>query len=86
MYVNDVHVSVLLCAAVIVRYGIQCLPYFLHAPNGEAVKPDVIMFNWGLHDGPLGNTTVPGQAGLPDVYAAQLENITTMLQASVRAI
>merc|ERR1712039_253676 len=33
----------------------------------------------GLHDGPLGNATIPGQAGLPDVYAAQLEKITQML-------
>jgi hypothetical protein len=41
--------------------------------------PEVIMFNWGLHDGPLGNDTVPGQAGLPNVYAAQLEQITQML-------
>jgi hypothetical protein len=39
------------------------------------------MFNWGLHDGPLGNLTSPGQAGLPDVYAAQLENITIQLIA-----
>jgi len=27
----------------------------------------------------LGNATVPGQAGLPDVYAAQLRVITQML-------
>lgn len=43
------------------------------------VEIKVIMFNWGLHDGPLGNSTVPGQAGLPDVYAPQLETITQML-------
>ena len=36
----------------------------------------------GLHDGPLGNNTVPGQAGLPDVYAAQLEVITQKLMAT----
>lgn len=35
--------------------------------------------NWGLHDGPLENSTVPGQYGLPDVYAAQLEVITKNL-------
>ena len=46
------------------------------------MKPDVIMFNWGLHDGPLGNSTVPGQTGLPDVYAAQLEIITKNLLAA----
>jgi hypothetical protein len=61
-------------------YGIQCLDYFLRSPAGVLHKPDVIMFNWGLHDGPLGNSTVPGQAGLPDVYATQLENITLQLK------
>jgi hypothetical protein len=51
----------------------------LRSPGGVMLKPDIIMFNWGLHDGPLGNATVPGQAGLPDVYAPQLEIITQML-------
>eukprot|EP00656_Telonema_subtile_P018878 TRINITY_DN20254_c0_g1_i1.p1 TRINITY_DN20254_c0_g1~~TRINITY_DN20254_c0_g1_i1.p1 ORF type:complete len:269 (-),score=55.01 TRINITY_DN20254_c0_g1_i1:68-874(-) len=60
-------------------YGIQCLDYMLRSPEGVFLKPDVIMFNWGLHDGPLGNSTVPGQAGLPDVYAPQLEVITQRL-------
>ena len=53
-------------------YGVQCLDYMLRSPAGNLLRPDVIMFNWGLHDGPLGNKTVPGQAGLPDVYAAQV--------------
>mgnify|MGYP006883396472 CR=1 FL=1 len=61
-------------------YGIQCLDYFLRAPAGNILEPDIIMFNWGLHDGPLGNSTVPGQAGLPDVYAEQLDNITQKLK------
>ena len=60
-------------------YGLQCLDYFQRSPAGEFLKPDVIMFNWGLHDGPLGNVTVPGQYGLPDVYAEQLEAITQKL-------
>lgn len=63
-------------------YGVQCLDYMLRSPGGVFLKPDVIMFNWGLHDGPLGNSTVPGQAGLPDVYAAQLEVITQKLIAA----
>ena len=63
-------------------YGVQCLDYFLRSPQGRPLKPDVIMFNWGLHDGPMGNITVPGQAGLPDVYAPQLEVITTRLMAA----
>ena len=63
-------------------YGVRCLNYMLRSPGGDFLKPDVIMFNWGLHDGPLGNNTQPGQAGLPDVYAAQLENITVQLMAA----
>lgn len=62
-------------------YGVACLRYMLHSPAGEFLKPDVIMFNWGLHDGPLGNVTQPGQAGLTAVYAAELENITIQLKA-----
>ena len=60
-------------------YGLQCLDYFFQSPRGEPLKPDVIMFNWGLHDGPLGNKTIPGQAGLPDVYKIQLQTITQRL-------
>jgi hypothetical protein len=63
-------------------YGVQCLDYLLRSPAGVPLRPQVIMFNWGLHDGPLGNQTVPGQAGLPSVYAAQLENITVRLKAA----
>jgi len=63
-------------------YGVQCLDYMLRSPGGVFLKPDVIMFNWGLHDGPLGNNTVPGQAGPPSVYAAQLEIITQKLMAA----
>src|SRR4051812_11796498 len=60
-------------------YGIQCLPYFLRSPSGIILQPDVIMFNWGLHDGPLGNTTVPGQQGNASVYAPELALIMDML-------
>ena len=37
----------------------------------------------GLHDGPLGNATVPGQAGLPNVYSSQLEQITAKLKLTL---
>jgi len=63
-------------------YGLQCLNYMLRSPNGTFLRPDVIMFNWGLHDGPLGNRTVPGQAGLPAVYSKQLEMLTVRLKAA----
>ena len=46
-------------------YGVQCLDYFLRSPQGQQLNPDVIMFNWGLHDGPLGNSTVPARQVFP---------------------
>jgi len=60
-------------------YGIQCLDYFLRGPSGIPVKPDVIMFNWGLHNGPMNNATIPGQNGNTTNYASELENITQSL-------
>jgi hypothetical protein len=60
-------------------YGIECLDYMLRSPAGVPLTPDVIMFNWGLHDGPLKNITAPGQYGLPSVYAAELEIIVQKL-------
>lgn len=63
-------------------YGVLCLDYMLRSPAGNRLAPDVIMFNWGLHDGPLQNSTSPGQYGLPAVYAAELENITVQLKAA----
>lgn len=67
-------------------YGVRCLNYFIHHPNGQPLagttsNPLVIMFNWGLHDGPLGNATHPGQQGNSSVYAAQLREIATRLHA-----
>ena len=60
--------------------GVQCLDYFLRNPQGVRLKPDVIMFNWGLHDTHIGTAT-PGQSGPPDAYAAELTNITMQLKA-----
>jgi hypothetical protein len=60
-------------------YGEYCLDYFLRHPDGSAIKPDVIMYNWGLHDGPLGNGTHPGQQGNSSVYPGQLQNIAARL-------
>jgi hypothetical protein len=67
-------------------YGVRCLDYFLRHPNGVPLagtpaNPLVIMFNWGLHDGPLGNTTRPGQQGNSTVYGAQLRAIAARLAA-----
>lgn len=66
-------------------YGLQCLQYFLASPSGMDIKPDVVYFNWGLHDGPMGNSTVPGQNGNSSDYAPQLQQIATALQAWTQA-
>ena len=45
------------------------------------LRPEVLMFNWGLHSRfPAGSTpVVPGQHGDPAAYAANLEKITQKL-------
>ena len=50
-------------------YGIQCLDYWLRSPSGIEIAPDLVFFNFGLHDGPKlfayppANVTIPGQEG-----------------------
>jgi hypothetical protein len=44
----------------------------VRAPDGTALSPDVLMFNWGLHNSLAGNCTAPcdpGQSGPPAEYA-----------------
>jgi hypothetical protein len=60
-------------------YGVRCLDYFLASPSGMDISPDLILFNWGMHDGPLGNDTTPGQNSPPDNYTPTLTNLTTRL-------
>ena len=67
-------------------YGLRCLDYFIRHPNGVPLKGTkqsklAIMFNWGLHDGPLGNATRPGQQGNSSVYAGQLRQIASRLKS-----
>jgi hypothetical protein len=66
-------------------YGVRCLDFFLASPSGMAVKPDLILFNWGMHDGPMTNNTVPGQNAPPDNYTAELTNLTVRLKAFAAA-
>ena len=61
-------------------YGLKCLEYFVKDPAGKLLQPDVLMFNFGLHDGPLGNATEPGQQGNSSVYPGELEQIARGLQ------
>ena len=68
-------------------YGLECLDYFLSNPDGTPVHPDLILFNFGLHDGPCNgaNTTIPGGAGTSAVYSGQLKQIATKLKAYTAA-
>ena len=62
-------------------YGLQCLDYLLRAPDGTPLRPDVLMFNWGLHSRfPAGSTPIiPGQHGDPRVYRENLLAIAEKL-------
>ena len=66
-------------------YGLYCLEYFLHSPSGMDIKPDLILFNFGMHDGPMSNDTTPGQNAPPTNYAAELTLLTARLQASAKS-
>ena len=46
------------------EYGWRCLKYLLRAPTGTFIAPDILYFNWGLHNLILNvNNTIPGQSG-----------------------
>ena len=66
-------------------YGLRCLDYFLASPSGMDIKPDAVIFNFGMHDGPMGNVTWPGQNAPPNNYAAELTQITAKLVARTAA-
>ena len=66
-------------------YGLYCLDYFLHSPSGMAIKPDLILFNWGMHDGPMSNDTTPGQNAPPTNYGAELTALTAQLKTRAAA-
>ena len=64
------------------EYGLRCLNSFLHSPSGMELRGlDLIMFNWGMHDGPMSNRTTPGQNGPAVFYATQLAQIADNLVA-----
>lgn len=68
-------------------YGIQCLDYWLRGPAGDKIYPDLVYFNFGLHDGPKlfeyppANVTIPGQEGNMTVYPEQIAQIANSLKA-----
>lgn len=65
------------------KYGWQCLDFLLAAPDGTSQLPDVLYFNFGLHN--IGNNTIPGQAGPIAEYAPYLERIVGKLAALTKA-
>jgi len=69
------------------NYGLKCLPFFLHSPSGMSLEGvDVVLFNWGMHDGPMGNSSVPGQNLPPTHYKEQLQQITDHLIAFANSL
>ena len=49
------------------EYGWRCLEYLLRAPDGTPQVPDVLWFNWGLHNTGTGEYLLlsVGVVGLP---------------------
>jgi hypothetical protein len=64
------------------KYGWLCLDYLLAAPNGTPTLPDVLYFNFGLHN--IANVTVPGQSGTISDYVPYLGKIASKLVALSR--
>lgn len=60
-------------------YGFECLDFLLAAPDGTPQIPDVLYFNFGLHN--LNNVTDPGQSGPIVEYAPYLDRITAKLSS-----
>ena len=59
---------------------LRCLKYLLRAPTGTFIAPDILYFNWGLHNLILNvNNTIPGQSGPVSAYAPYLEKIVSRL-------
>jgi len=61
------------------KYGWLCLDFLLRAPDGTPQRPDVLFFNFGLHN--LDERRIPGQAGPIEEYAPFLEKIAEQLAA-----
>lgn len=61
------------------KYGWQCLDFLLSAPDGTAQRPDVLYFNFGLHN--IANSTIPGQHGPISDYAPYLDKIAQRLSS-----
>ena len=61
------------------HYGALCLDYLLRAPDGTPQVPDVLWFNWGLHNLVVNGSVTPGQSGLVRDYGPYLDKIAQRL-------
>lgn len=61
------------------KYGWLCLDFLLRAPDGTPQRPDVLYFNFGLHN--LNENRLPGQSGPIEEYAPYLDKIAQQLAA-----
>ena len=59
------------------QYGFRCIEFLLRSPSGVKQVPDLLFFNWGLHN--VANATIPGQAGPISDYAPYLDKIAARL-------
>ncbi len=41
------------------QFGARCIENLVRAPNGTPLSPDVLLFNWGLHNSLSGNCSKP---------------------------
>jgi len=41
------------------QFGFRCIDNLVRAPDGTPLSPDVLVFNWGLHNALAGNCTDP---------------------------
>jgi len=60
-------------------YGFDCLQHMLSSPKFVQLRPDVIQFNFGLHNTAAPGKAKPGQSGYPKDYAPQLTLISDAL-------
>lgn len=55
------------------QYGYRCLENLIRAPDGTPLSPDVLVFNWGLHNSLSGNCTYPSTT-LPSLSGDDLRH------------
>jgi len=71
-------------------YGLQCIDQWLASPSGLPIQPDLIYFNFGIHDTVTSCTPgygcVPGQSGNTTVYPGELKAIAQKILAFANSL